>query len=319
MIEASLLRALVVLEATGTVASTADALGYTPSAVSQQLKKLERDLGVELTERVGRGIVLTPAGRVTAARARTVLDSLEALRAEVTTADSLDGRIALATFSTAERGLVAEASARLHATAPQVDLHVIERDPPEATAALERGEVDLALLHSWVGLPAHLPPQIATELLGEDVADLAVPAHHRFADRNRVAADELADETWASVHTGSVCHQWLLQMSAGSGRAPRVRYWSSEFASQLAYVAAGSAVALIPRLGRGPVPPEVRMVPVVDPTPRRPVVLAWRTTREHDPLVRRLRSVLLEVGRRQLPGPGATTERGTLPSSLSGD
>lgn len=319
MIEASLLRSLVVLEAAGTVAATAEALGYTPSAVSQQLKRLERDLGVELTERVGRGIVLTPAGRVVAARAHAVLDSLEALRADVTADTSLDGRIALATFSTGERGIVAEASARLRSTAPGVDLHVIERDPPEATAALERGEVDLALLHRWIGLPAHLPPQIMTELVGEDVADLAVPVDHRFAGRDQVGADELADETWASVHTGSVCHQWLLQMSAGSGRAPRVRYWSSEFASQLAYVAAGSAIALIPRLGRGSVPAGVRMVPVVDPTPRRPVVLAWRTTREHDPLVRRLRSVLLDVGRRQLPGPGAITERGTMLPRLSDD
>lgn len=300
MVEASLLRSLVVLEAAGTVAATADALGYTPSAVSQQLKRLERELGVELTERIGRGVVLTPAGRIVAARAHAVLDSLEALRADVAADDALSGRIALATFSTGERGIVAEATARLHATTPGVDLHVIERDPPEATAALERGEVDLALLHSWIGLPAHLPPQIVTELVGEDVADLAVPAGHRFADRDRVAADELADETWSSVHTGSVCHQWLLQMSAGLGHSPRVRYWSSEFASQLAYVAAGSAVALIPRLGRGPVPDGVRMVPVVHPTPRRPVVLAWRTTRDHDPLVRRLRSVLLEVGRERL-------------------
>ncbi|GAA1880915.1 LysR family transcriptional regulator [Lapillicoccus jejuensis] len=296
MVDVGALRSLVTLESTGTVAATADSLGFTPSAVSQQLRRLERELGVELTERVGRGVVLTEAGRLAAARAHALLDDLDSFRADVGTVHRLQGRVSLATFSTGERAIVAPATARLRESAPDLELHVIERDPPQATEALERGEVDLALLHSWVGLPAHLPPQVSTRLVGEDVADVVLPAGHPLAARSSVTPADLADEIWSSVHTGSVCHQWLLQMFARLGRAPVARYWSSEFASQIAYVAAGSAVALIPRLGRGPLPDGVVAVPVEEPVPRRPVVLAWRTARERDPLLRHLRATLAEVG-----------------------
>lgn len=307
MVDVIALRSLITLESSGSVAATASTLGFTPSAVSQQVKRLERELGVELTERVGRGVVLTPAGRLAAARAHDLLDGLENFRAAVGGPEAASGQLRLATFSTAERGIVAEATRRLGEASPDLDLHVIERDPPAATAALERGEVDLALLHTWVGLPAHLPPEIATELTGHDVADVALPAAHRLAGRDSVSPTDLADETWTSVHTGSVCHQWLIQMFAELGRAPNVRYWSSEFASQLAYVSAGSAVALIPRLGRGEVPEGVRIVGVHSPTPRRPVLLAWRSARTHDPLLRLVRGVLREVAASVLAEPGHLT------------
>jgi DNA-binding transcriptional LysR family regulator len=202
------------------------------------------------------------------------------------------GTVRIAAFSTAVRGLVAPLVADLLRNTPALAPELIERDPPEAIDLISAGQADLALVHHWIGVPLHRPDHLQAELLGHDVADLLVHRDHPLARRTGVAAADLVDEPWASTPAGSVCHGWFLYMFAGFATPPRVRFWSWEFASQVRLVADGVAVALVPRLGRGPLPDSVVAVPVTDPVPTRVIEIVWRASMSASPTVRHLRNHL---------------------------
>ena len=109
----------------------------------------------------------------------------------------------------------------------------------------------------------------------DDVADIALPAGHRLAKARTVKLDDLAGEPWITWLEGSICHDWLLHTLRRRGHEPRVAHTASEYATQLALVGAGLGAAVIPRLGRGAVPPGVAIVKS-EPTLRRQVYAVWR-------------------------------------------
>src|SRR5207253_1258940 len=119
-----------------------------------------------------------------------------------------------------------------------------------------------------------LPGLCRTELL-DDVFDLAVPVGSRLVAGATLA--ELRDEEWIGWSGGQLCHDWLVRTLWTDGGGPAPRHTASEHATQLALVAAGAGIALIPRLGRDPVPPAVRFVPL-DPPPTRRVFALWRAS-----------------------------------------
>jgi DNA-binding transcriptional LysR family regulator len=299
MIDLVALRSLLALEAHGTVSAAAAATGYTPSAVSQQIKRMERDLGVGLLDRVGRGVVLTEQGRLLVQHGHGILRHLEAAMSGIQAEDGIPrGPLRIAAFSTAVRGLVAPLAADLARHTPEVVLELIEKDPPEAVEMIAAGQADLAIIHHWVGVPLQRPEHLQGELLGHDAADLLVHRDHRLAGRSGVTAADLVAETWASTPVGSICHGWFTYMFAGSATPPPVRFWSWEFGSQIRLVAEGVAVALVPRLGRGPLPAEVVAVPVTEPAPDRVIELIWRESVSRSPTVRHVRAQLHELYRR---------------------
>ena len=286
MIDLVALRSLLAVAAHGTVSAAADALGYTPSAVSQQIKRMERDLGVDLLDRVGRGVVLTEQGRLLVEHGRGILHHLESAMSGLRVDDEVRGTVRIAAFSTAVRGLVAPLLADVSATSQDLEVVLVERDPPEAVELLVAGQADIALVHSWVGVPLRRPDSLRGVRLGEDVADLLVHRDHPLAGRAPVTPADLLDEAWAVTPVGTICHRWFTHMFAGAARVPRVRYWSGEFASHVRLVAEGAAVALVPRLGRDPLPDAVCAVPVVDPVPTRVVETLWRSSMSASPAVR---------------------------------
>ena len=114
--------------------------------------------------------------------------------------------------------------------------------------------------------------------------DLAVPVGHPLAGRYRLRLADLSDVEWVSWSDGQVCNAWLTGLLRGNGIEPRIRHTASEHATQLALVAADLGVALIPRLGRNPVPAGIRFVPL-DPSPVRRIHLAWRASTGRRPAV----------------------------------
>jgi DNA-binding transcriptional LysR family regulator len=295
MIDLSALRSLIAVHQHGSVVAAAHALGFTPSAVSQQVKRLERQQGRPLLERVGRGVVLTDVGRLLAERGTDVLDELETLSHLGHEADRPQGPFHVATFTTAHRGLLAPALAALEADAPDLRVSVRGADPRDVLLQVARGEADAGLVHDWESVHLDVPPGVEQEHLLLDRADLVVHRDHPLAASATVTPRDLVRERWVCTPPGTVCHDWLLVMFARHGLRPDVRFVDDEYASHVALSTAGMAVALVPRLGRGPLPDTVVTVPVVDPVPERRVSLAWRRATTDNPARRALRDALVDV------------------------
>lgn len=297
MIDAVALRSLVAVERLGSVGSAAASLGYTPSAVSQQIKKLEAQSGVVLLEKHGRGVMLTEAGRVLVSSAQDLLSHMEQLEARLqSTTGRPAGRVRVASFATAQRGVVAPALASLRQSCPEVAVSLSEAEPWAAVDLVAGGQVDVAVVHNWEPLPLSIPEHVRSRALGADVADVLVRDDHRLAGRASVTPADVADEHWVSVSPGSICHQWLTKMLHDVGRAPLIDCYSQEFASHIALVEQGLAIALVPRLGRGPLPARVVAVPVADPVPMRGVSAVWRATMSDSPALSAVVEALAEAG-----------------------
>ncbi|MWV57670.1 LysR family transcriptional regulator [Rathayibacter sp. VKM Ac-2754] len=302
MIEPSALRALIAVRDCGTIAAAAEALGFTPSAVSQQLKRLERQSGAPVAERSGRTVFLTEHGRSLAGRGERLLAELEALEhLGAAPAEEVTGTLRVVAFSTAMRGLLVPALGEIRRRAPRLRLTLDELDPWEASGRLERGAADLAILHDWPGLSLDLPPSIETETLLEDRADVLLHRDHPLAGLAEIASSRLADETWVSIPAGAICHAWLLRTFAGTGRRPDIAFYDEDFSTHISLVEAGAAVALVPRLGREPLPEAVVAVPAVDPVSRRIVSAAWRRSSGANPALALVLDALRPVVGAPLP------------------
>lgn len=279
MIDLRALRSLIAVRDHGSIVTAAAALEFTPSAVSQQIKKLERQSHTPLLERVGRGVILTERGRLLAERGATLLADLEQVEnVALGGAEQLRGTFRIASFSTASNGLVAPLLARLRSSAPELDVTVVESDPRETVALVERGGADLAVVHDWNTLPLDIPSTLHSHPLLVDVADVLVHDDHALARRAAVTPMDLLAERWVTTPAGTICHEWLVQMFAMHAQRPDIRFYDGSYATHVAMVEQGVATALVPRLGRVPLPPAVRVVPVVDPTPQRRISSLWRTT-----------------------------------------
>ncbi|GAB7047341.1 LysR substrate-binding domain-containing protein [Catenuloplanes indicus] len=272
MMDLGRLRALHALASYGSVLAASSALHCTPSAVSQQIGKLERETGTTLVEKDGRGVRLTEAGHVLARHAESVLSAVDEAEAALAAhRDTVTGRLTVASFATAARALLPHALHRLAADHPGLATGIVEGNPHEGLDALQRGHVDLCVLDDWPEVALRYPPGVAHLELGLDVADLIVPSGHRLAGRSRVRLAQTRDERWISAPAGAICHQWLLRVLPGV----RPDFLVGEFETQLTLVAAGLGVAMVPRLARTALPAGVRVV-TVTPPPTRRVVLAWR-------------------------------------------
>lgn len=268
----------------GSISRAAAALGYTPSAVSQQIAKLERETRVELLERSPGRVALTPAALVLAEAAREVLAVLE--RAETRLEQQRDqpaGRLVVAGFPTAVRGLLPAVLADL-AAHPDLDCRLLEADPHRVMEAVESGQADVGVIHDWHNTPLKPPASLIVERIGRDVGDLLLPEGHRLAHRDRLHPAELLGERWISQHEGTMCRDWLVRTFDELGATPDIRFEVDEYQSQLELLAAGMGVAVVPRLGRGAVPPGVRCVDL-EPEPWRAVFAVWRCSADQRPAI----------------------------------
>ncbi len=296
MLDLTALRSLIAIHEHGTVVSAAEALGFTPSAVSQQIKRLERQSGCSMLERVGRGVILSERGRLLATQGRRLLAEME----ELENLALVDGRhptgeFRIAAFATACRGLVAPLLSRLAQTAPDLKVLLHELDPRECVALVERGGADLGIVHDWNTVPLAIGPSLDAVRLFTDTADVLLPATHPLAAEAAVDASALVEERWVSTHAGTICDDWLRQMFALHGALPDVRFRDATFATHVAIVEQGMAVALLPRLGRERLSEQVRAVPVINPTPERQIYSLWRRASADNHVRRHVQEQLLEV------------------------
>jgi DNA-binding transcriptional LysR family regulator len=251
MLDLRRLRLLRELHARGTIAAVADALQFTPSAVSQQLALLEREAGVPLLARAGRGVRLTDPALVLVEHAGALLERAELAEADLAAAaGTVAGRVRIAGFQSAAIRLALPAMAALATDAPRLRCELVEAEPEQAIPALAIGDLDLVLGDEWQHQPLSLPAGIDRHELFEDPVHLLLHAGHPVARRHpgAVPLGELAGEVWAAGYAGMGWAQMVERTCRAAGFEPDVRHRVADATVSLALVARGMAATLLPAL-----------------------------------------------------------------------
>lgn len=288
------LRLLRELAARGTVTAVADALAYTPSAVSQQLAQLERDAGVALLERAGRGVRLTEAGRRLAGHADAVIARLEVAEADLAElGGSAAGPLRVACFQTAAVSLVVPALIALERDHAAVLGEVSDREAERALPGLRLGDHDLVVAEEYEHAPRRLDAALEREELGHDRILVALPEGHAVAGRERVALGDLAGEPWVTAREDSAFAAMLVRACRSfGGYEPLIRHRTNDLRLLSELVARLRAVSLVPSLGRSWMGPGVVLRPLVAPSLDRRIVTAWRQGTGARPALAALRGAL---------------------------
>ncbi|MBM7442232.1 LysR family transcriptional regulator [Streptomyces sp. HB132] len=297
MLNLERLRTLDALARHGSVSGAAGGLHVTTSAVSQQMAKLEREVGQRLLARNGRGVRLTDAGRLLADHAAKILSQVETAQSDIEAQrGQVVGEVRIAAFPTAARGLFPAALTALRTKHPELELRTTEQEPESGIRSVLRGDVDLAVVLDWSNKRLPVPVGLGKTELLDDAPDIAMPSDHPLADRTEVDMEDFAEDDWVSWPEGEFCHDWLMFTLRSKGIEPRIAHLAGEHHTQLALIAAGFGVCVAPRLGRGPVPDGVRLVPVRQPM-RRHVHVVWRADADRRPSIRAAVEALRSAGR----------------------
>ena len=252
MLDLHRLRLLHELNARGTIAAVADALQFTPSAVSQQLAVLEREAGLPLLERAGRGVRLTDAAMVLVRHADVLLERAELAEAELAAAAGrVAGTARIASFQSVAFHVGVPALQALAREAPDLRCELIEAEPEESLPALALGDVDLVLADEWQHQPLARRVGVAREDLWRDPVYVVLPEDHPAAKRHRQALPlaELAGDAWTTGHSGTAWHEMTERTCRElGGFDPDIRHQTNDSVTSLALVAGGQAVTLLPAL-----------------------------------------------------------------------
>lgn len=247
MLDAQRLAVLVEVAHAGSIAAAARRLAFTPSAVSQQLGKLERDLGCRLLHRHPRGVTLTPAGQALLAHAEAVVGELrtaeQAVRSVLGTQPS---RLAVGAFASAGKVLVPEALARFRRGHPAVALTLLDLEPPDGYGLVSSHDLDLLITHRYPGVRLPEPRGLLRNLLMRDPLRLVLPADQAGAREQRVAMAALAEAEWISGGSGVHNRVCLEKLASSAGVRPHVAYETRDYQVTLALIEAGLGIALVP-------------------------------------------------------------------------
>jgi DNA-binding transcriptional LysR family regulator len=231
----------------GTIAGAADALAFTPSAVSQQLAQLQREAGVELFRKVGRRLELTDAGHTLVVRAGELLARVEEVEAELAAqAGEVRGTVRVAAFQTAVAALAMPALEAL-AAYPALRMEIVEAEAEESLPLLAGGAFDVVIAEEYEHAPRPRLPQLRRDYLEPDEMLLALP--HSEPD-GPVALAGLAEATWACARAGTAYADTFDRLCRSiGGFEPDVRYRVNDLRLLLDLVASGRATAIVPALG----------------------------------------------------------------------
>lgn len=317
MLEMKRLRLLWELDSRGTVAAVADALNYSPSAISQQLALLEREAGVPLLRRSGRTLELTPAAQVLVAETHDLLAGLERAEAALHRAHAeVGGTVRIAVFQTALLALMPQVLGRLRDTHPRLRVEMVQHEPEAGLEETWTRRFDLVIAEQY---PGHAAPRFSgldRQPLITDRIRLGLPAPgvgSGAVDAVRRLADA-AELPWVLEPEGAASRHWALQACRSAGFEPDVRYETADLQAQVRLIETGNAVALLPDLLHAGTTRALRLIDLAG-DPERAVFTAARASAEGHPGLAAVRAALRdeaallasgEAGARAGRGAGAT-------------
>ncbi|MBE9373688.1 LysR family transcriptional regulator [Saccharopolyspora sp. HNM0983] len=299
------LKVLQMVARYGTVTAAAQALHYTPSAVSYQLRQLAEELGVELVRPAGRGIQLTSAAGIVLQHADALHAQAELLYSELA-ADEAEpaGSVTVCGFSTAATHLLPPAASALRERFPQVRVRLIEAEPARCFDLLLSGEADLALVISTADTPPTSDERFEQRRLLDDPLDLVVPADHPLTRQKRVTLADATDESWIVGSPGGTYHHLVLSACTAAGFTPGIEHYADEWNTGTALVARGFGIILVPRLAQLDQDRTVARIPLHgEPAPARRIVAATRRGRSTHPVVAAAMSTIGSIAEELLPRP----------------
>ncbi|MCP9488665.1 MAG: LysR substrate-binding domain-containing protein [Solirubrobacteraceae bacterium MAG38_C4-C5] len=315
MLDLKRLAVLCEVGARGSLAAAAKALSYTPSAVSQQMTALSRDIGVALFERTPRGMRLTDSAHALIAHCEAVFDRLAQAQAELEAiAGGVAGRVRLGSFPTATVAFTAEAIERFRGLHPGVDLRFADGEPYESVVRLKERELDIAVIFDfdhWTAATDYDGASVCADCdiecveLFDDPFHVVMPRDHPLARREQVELPDLADER--VLGAPSSCSPWgadLQRLCLAAGFQPSFEscYRTADFAALQAIVATGRGITLVPGLALISAHPGTVVRPLRGGGLVRHVRLATLAGVAHSPVVDAMAKVLLETARAQVAG-----------------
>lgn len=294
MLEVRRLRLLRELSLRGTIAATAKACSLTPSAVSQQLNILEREVRTPLLIRDGSRLVLTAAAHVLVEHTERILADLEQAQAAVAGHSSgVHGVARIAAFPSAAGALVAPAITRCRDKHPDLRAQLSEMEPPEAIAGVRAGHVDVALIYEYNLLAGTGSPGVELVELVAEPLYAALPSDGLPAEQATTLA-ALSRYPWVAPEGDTALRRTIENACELVGFQPRFDYTSDDYTVILALVGAGLGVTLIPRLALESLSADVRVLEVAEPELRRTVYAAVRAGSRADPVIEAVLSALAE-------------------------
>lgn len=254
MLDLRRLRLLRELQIRGTLAAVAEALSFSPSAVSQQLTLLEKEVGVELLRSSGRRVVLTAAAEILVRHTATALRTLERAEAELASSlSTVTGTVRIAVFQSAALAIMPDALSIMESEYPEVRVEMVQREPESALRETWAGDFDLVIAEAYPGHAAPRHPELDRHTLTTDAIRLATPPARR-GRLHPASIEAAADAAWVMEPRGTASRHWAEQACRRAGFEPDVRFETADLQSQMRLVESGNAVALLPDLvwiGRG--------------------------------------------------------------------
>jgi DNA-binding transcriptional LysR family regulator len=256
MLKSSHIKTFLVVLHTSSFADAGKELGYTASAVSQQMLALEKSMGITLFERRPQGIKPTAAANTLATQTKSAVAAMARLEQQAASiASGGAGTLWLASFATAGEKLVPHAIVDLLSNRPAIEVLLDEGEPDVLLPRLLEGEMNLVLAYEYSAVPRRWPDELVRHLILREDLILLIPS--RLTDKSfdaRTGLASLAKERWIATDVGTAGAASLNYVCAANGFSPQVAFRSNNYATITGMVASGLGVAIVPALGYDPTP-----------------------------------------------------------------
>jgi DNA-binding transcriptional LysR family regulator len=310
MLDVRRLRLLSELKLRGTLAGVAEALAYSPSAVSQQLALLEKEAGVELLQKVGRRVQLTPQAEILVQHTELLLERLEIAEADMTASlTTVSGTVRVAVFQSAAHAVIPQALTLLGGEYPDLRVEITEREPELGLFEVSARDFDLVIAEQYPGHTRAHWADLDRVNLAADALRLAVPPAPADATPGiattgtRVPAtgisrlEDAASWPWVMEPGGTASRQWATQLCRSAGFEPDVRFETADLIAHIRLIQSGNAVGILPDLVWSGADPTVRLLDLPGAHERTVFTAARRSSAGRPGVVAVRNALAVAVGR----------------------